>query len=138
MVRVTVSMSGLGCSDVIAGMLDDAGGIEAVIDRPGAGRRAGSLSDVLIIDLDAYMMRKKGGLPPDAKVLVIAPDCEDRIPAIEAPLSGIVRMSANIIELQTAVKAIAKGVVLGDGFEARDMPAAKRKADYRAENSMSI
>ena len=127
MVHVMVSMSGLRRSEVVAGILDEAGGIEAVIDHPGEDiYDAGTGPEVLVVDLETYLSRKKGGFPPTAKVLVIAPDDEVGLPAIEGPLYGVIGPGAGTLELQTAVKAVANGVVLKEESGSQGFSSAKR------------
>ena len=127
MVRVMVSLSGLRLSEVVAGMLDDAGGIEAVIAHPEIdGFPAGTGPEVLVTDLETYLSPAKGAFPPEAKVLIIAPDDEADLPAIESPLSGIIKVSAGMLDLQTAVKAIAKGVALKEESGSQGFSSAKR------------
>ncbi len=134
MIRVMVSMSGLRCSEVVAGILDDAGGIEAFVRDP---RTDGPLADeagpeVLVTDLETYSDPSRASFPAGARVLVIAPDGEDDLPVIESPLYGIIGKSAKLIELQTAVKAIANGVVL------REEPGGKTAVKKTAEGCAGI
>lgn len=120
MIRVMVSMEGRLFSEGVANLLDSAGGVEVAWvtggEKDTVEKARAVKPDVILTDLKTFRRSFEGGCPEGARILLVAPSGEAVHPAFfGSPVSGSIPDSSCELMLQTAIKAVAQGVLWTDG-----------------------
>lgn len=115
MIRVIVSLGDRLHCEGVADLLDFAGGIEAAIMWQGEDRMEAALRaapDVVVSDPETLAGLLGAGCPEDARILLICGENEKRPQSlVKPPVRGVIRKGSSGLALQTAIKAVARGVV---------------------------
>lgn len=118
MVRVIVSLGDGPFTEALMDLLDCAGGIEASVllhhdNRTGAEFEPSP--DVVVTDPET-MSSMGPGFPEGARILFVCDEDEEAHRYIDGrQVCGVIRKGSSGLVIQTAIKAVAMGVVWGEG-----------------------